>query len=203
MNILYSNEKNCTIFPKNSIISANRRLKNLRDIYKPTVPRSRPVTTEIKPPGFFTCKRRCDTCAHSSDTKFIQSPWDGRKWYIRQNLTCTTKNVIYIVYCKEHPRGMYVGSTTNLKLRWAGHKSDCKLGYTKKCSVAKHVKAVDHPTDPQVNFLGIVAIESVKNEEQLLARETWWQCHLGTIFEGLNIRRDLQSMVKFNNRIQF
>ena len=203
LNLLYSNDKNSLIFPRGSIISANRRRKNLRDIYKPTVPRPRSATTVLKPPGFYTCNKRCDTCAHSRDTKFIQSPWDGRKWYIKQNLTCTSKNVVYVVCCKEHPKAMYVGSSTNLKLRWAGHKSDSKLGYTKKCAVAKHVRAVNHPVDPQANFLEIIAIESVNEENQLLARETWWQCHLGTIFEGLNIRKDLQSMVRFKNRVQF
>ena len=98
---------------------------------------------------------------------------------------------------------MYVGSTKNLKLRWAGHKSDCKLGYTKKCAVSKHLRAEDHPVDAQLKFLDIIAIESVDNEKQLLARETWWQCHLGTIFDGLNIRKDLQSMIKFKNRVQY
>ena len=57
--------------------------------------------------------------------------------------------------------------------------------------------------DAQLKFLDIIAIESVDNEKQLLARETWWQCHLGTIFDGLNIRKDLQSMIKFKNRIQY
>ena len=98
---------------------------------------------------------------------------------------------------------MYVGSSINLKKRWAGHKSDCKLGHTKKCAVAKHIKADEHPVDAQFKFLEIIAIESVEDEKQLLARETWWQCHLGTIFEGINIRRDFQSMVKYNNRVQF
>ena len=72
-----------------------------------------------------------------------------------------------------------------------------------KCSVAKHVNAIPHPNDPQALFLQIFAIESVDHEDKLLSRETWWQCNLGTIFEGLNIRKDLQSMLKFKNRIQF
>ena len=204
LHLLHSNENNIAIFPNGSIISSNRRRKNLRDIYKPTVPRYGLITnTTPTDPGFFVCNRKCDTCAHSRDTKFIQSPWDGRKWYIRKNLTCTTKNVVYVLYCKEHPKAMYVGSTKNLKSRWAGHKSDCKLGYTKKCAVSKHIKADDHPVDAQLNFLQIIAIESVYDEQQLLARETWWQCHLGTIFDGLNIRKDLQSMIKFKNRIQY
>ena len=203
LHLLYSNVKNISIFPKGSIISSNRRRKNLRDIYKPTVPRSRPATNVPTVPGFFTCNSRCDTCFHSRDTTFIQSPWDGKKWYIRQNITCTTKNVIYVLCCKIHPKAMYIGSSINLKKRWAGHKSDCKLGQTKKCAVAKHIKADVHPVDAQFKFLEIIAIESVEDEKQLLARETWWQCHLGTIFEGINIRKDFQSMVKYNNRVQF
>ena len=81
--------------------------------------------------------------------------------------------------------------------------SNLEWPYTKKCAVSKHIKADDHPVDAQLNFLQIIAIESVNDEQKLLARETWWQCHLGTIFEGLNIRKDLQSMIKFKNRVQY
>ena len=190
---------------KTALCQQIEKEKNLRDIYKPTVPRidTRSVTNDDDEPGFFICNKKCDTCAHSVNTKFIQSPWDGRKWYIRQKINCTTKNVVYAIRCRLHPKAVYIGSTINLKTRWAGHKSDSKLNRSLKCAVAKHMKALEHPNDPQVNCLQIFAIEAVSDEEKLLSRETWWQCNLGTIFEGLNIRKDLQSMVKFQNRIQY
>ena len=84
-----------------------------------------------------------------------------------------------------------VGSTKNLKLRWANHKLDVKLKRVNKCSVAHHVHAMDHSNDITFSYLQIFAIEAVSDETCLLRRETWWQCNLGTIFKGLNVRKDI------------
>ena len=73
---------------------------------------------------FFVCNKKCDdTCAHSENTEFIQSPWDCRKWYIRQKIYFTTINVVlHAIRCYLHPKAVYIGSTTNLNTKWAGHR---------------------------------------------------------------------------------
>ena len=38
MSILYSKEENHCVFPKKLLISAERRRKNIGELYKPTVP---------------------------------------------------------------------------------------------------------------------------------------------------------------------
>ena len=108
--------------------------------------------------------------------------------------------MVYLIRCKFHKNACYVGSTKNLKLRWANHKSDAKLKRVNKCSVAHYVHAMDHPNDITFSYLQIFAIEAVSDEIYLVRRETWWQCNLGTIFKGLNVTKDIQSMMKSNIR---
>eukprot|EP00745_Piridium_sociabile_P017617 TRINITY_DN263_c0_g1_i8.p1 TRINITY_DN263_c0_g1~~TRINITY_DN263_c0_g1_i8.p1 ORF type:complete len:903 (+),score=84.50 TRINITY_DN263_c0_g1_i8:125-2833(+) len=204
LQILYSNEKNKDIFPIGLIISAEKKRKNLGQIFKPTVPKRFPKPVSHKKPGYFTCKTsRCDTCAHSSDLFEIRSPWDSRKWSIRKHLTCVSKFVIYIIKCKLHPDLWYVGSAKNLKLRWANHKSDCRLNKINKCTVAKHIFDIQHPVSKNLEYLEIHAIDSVNKESELLQKELFWQANLGTIFKGLNSRIDLHSMMIEKNRIRY
>ena len=203
LHLLYSDPENKKIFPPKSIISADRRRKNIGEIYKPTVPQRLVEHGPKTNPGFWRCTaKRCDTCAHSLDIQQFTSPWDGRTWKIRKTLTCTTKCVIYVIRCTIHRDAWYVGSSTNLKFRWAGHKSDVKLGKTQKCQVAQHMNSAKHPQTSDLHqFLEVFAVDTVKDEKQLGARETWWIANIGTIFRGLNVRMDLPTTQK--SRIQF
>ena len=201
LNLLYSNPTNETIFPKGSIIGADRRRTNLGELVKPTVPRRFPVHGPINKKGFVKCQKKCDTCRHSGDRDFFHSKWDGRKWYIREHIECTTPNVIYILECKIHPHFQYVGSSMDIKKRWANHKSDAKNGKINKCLTAKHVAEHDHPQDKEMSFLTITPIEIVKNINRMMDRELYWQANLGTFFTGGNLRKDIQTVNK--SRVQF
>jgi len=103
LHLLYSDNKNKKIFPEKMTISAERKRKNLGDIFKPTVPRRFPRHGPAEKPGFYTCSaNRCDTCLHSYDLKSFQCPWDGRNWVIKQHITCTyyPKRTVYsAVFC--------------------------------------------------------------------------------------------------------
>lgn len=202
IHLLYSNPINKTIFPPKSIIAANRRLTNIGEIYKPTIPRRFVKHGPNECPGFFKCSRKCDACKHAQNTNELVSPWDGRRWKIYGHLTCTTPNVIYVIKCSLHPDQWYVGSTVNLKARWANHKSDVNQSKNSKCMVAHHVNTCPHPKDSEVPFLSICPIEAVKGGDgQLLRRELFWQANLGSLFMGLNRRKDFNSCVK--ERIQY
>ena len=113
---------------------------------------------------FSWSNKRCDTCDNPVEITDFSSEWDQRKWKVRGHLTCSTPNVVYLIRCKFHKNACYVGSTKNLKLRWANHKLDVKLKRVNKCSVAHHVHAMDHPNDITVSYLQIFAIEAVSDE---------------------------------------
>ena len=148
--------------------------------------------------GFYKCSKKCDLCKHSGERKVIKSLWDGRSWVIRDQMNCNTKNVIYIVECDIHKKFMYVGSTVDLKKRWANHKSDSKLKKSKKCHVAKHFNEVDHPN---IDCIKITPIEIVRNINNMARRELYWQANLGTFEIGCNDRKDIPTVLK--NRIQY
>ena len=111
--------------------------------------------------------------------------------------------MIYLLRCKSHHTAVYIGSAKNLKARWANHKSDTNLKKTKKCQVAHHVCASPHHGGTDLACLEIFAIDAVNDEKQLGPREMWWQCNVGTLFVGLNSRKDFQSMLLYKNRILF
>ena len=196
MNILHSNKENESIFPASMLIAADRRRKNLGEFYKPSVPKRFDEQGHKQREGFVVCGKRCDTCRPSDNRKTIKSKWDGRTWHIRENITCDIPNVIYMMECKEHDDFLYVGSTTNLKKRWANHKSDAKNKKTTKCKVAYHVGSLKHSDDSNMSFLKITPIEIVRNERKLLERELFWQANLGTLQTGFNERKDFSRILK-------
>ena len=112
---------------------------------------------------------------HSKETTVLVSPWDGRHWTIKQHITCSSPNTVYVVMCEVHNE-WYVGSTTDLKARWRNHKSDAKLKKATKCGVADHVTKFKHPADPQLGFLTIVAIEAVKEKRDLIEKKDFFNC---------------------------
>jgi hypothetical protein len=201
LHLLHEDPQNKVFFPKTNVISADRKRKNLGAMFMPTLPKRQVAQDDCGTAGFFPCHHKCDTCEHSEETHSFTSPWDQRKWTIRQHISCTDTMVIYLMRCRIHPDLWYVGSTTNLKQRWRGHKSDVKLKRTQRCKVAHHVNSIDHPEDPQLRYLYIVPIEKVHREDRLLSREIYWQANLGTLQVGLNQRKDLNAALRC--RIQY
>ena len=77
----------------------------------------------------------------------LVSPWDGKHWPIKQSITCTTPNTIYVVMCTIH-NDWYVAATTNLRARRRSHQPNAKLKKATKCGVAYHVTRFPHPDGP-------------------------------------------------------
>ena len=54
--------------------------------------------------------------------------------------------------------------------------------------------------DPQLDFLTIVAVEAVREKRNLIVRENYWLFNLGTIFKGINSKKDLNSVLSSSSR---
>ena len=136
IHLLHANVVNRDIFPQRTIISADRKRK--KNSHKCTSLLFHRNTSSMGPRTdqflfvfvlffvLFSCKERCDTCRHSKETTVLVSPWDGRHWTIKQHITSSSPNTVYVVMCEVH-NDWYVGSTTDMKARWRNHKSGAKL----------------------------------------------------------------------------
>ena len=190
------------IFPRKSIIPAYRRTKNLKDILAPS--RFKNDSNPPPPPniahGCVKCNKRCDLCQHYfSQSEQFQSLATGRSYNIRQRLSCTSFNVVYLASCCKC-RLQYVGSTSNqFKVRFRNHKSDM-LHNKRSCEVAIHFNNTPH-TLSDFNF---IVIEKLMNthgdlDANLLKREAYWAAQLHTLQpHGLNKRCEFRSQHRIN-----
>ena len=107
------------------------------------------------------------------------------KFRIRRDSICSTKNVIYLAYCKKcHKQG--IGFCIEWKPRLRNYKSHIK-NKNPTCRILKHfIDECYHSNDP-FKYLGFLIIEVLNNAEYLsrndiesllLQKENFW---IGTL----------------------
>ena len=135
------------------------------------------------------------------DSKF-KSFSTGRTYRINQNLSCSSKNVVYLASCNKCNL-QYVGSTsTEFKVRFRNHKSSM-LTNKKTCELAVHFNCTQHVIS-EISFIIIEKINSQGDatyiDKLLLTREAYWTAQLCTLNpHGLNKRREFRS----KNRVRY
>ena len=204
LHLLHSSSHIKEIFPAKSIFPAYRRTKNLKETLAPSKFRSgMGHNLNIEEGGCSHCGKRCDLCKNVllQASKF-QSSATGRYYPIRQNLSCSSKNVIYLATCNKCNL-QYVGSTsTEFKVRFRNHKSSM-LNNRRTCELAAHFNSSEHDIS-QICFILIEQIRSFQNslhlDQLLLTREAYWTAaQLFTLNpHGLNKRREFRSKHRIN-----
>ena len=197
--LLRSSPELLEIFPSKSIFPAYRRTKNLKDILAPPkFCRNRGVDqAESETRGCFKCSSRCDLCKNFliQDSNF-KSFSTGRTYRINQNLSCSSKNVVYLASCNKCNL-QYVGSTsTEFKVRFRNHKSSM-LTNQKRCELAVHFNCTQHVIS-EISFIVIEKITSQGDatyiDKLLLTREAYWTAQFCTLNpHGLNKRCEFRS----------
>ncbi len=116
-NILQSNDKLKQIFPEPPLISY-RRPKNIRDIVvRAKLPPSNDQNDTDSLPGSSPCQsKRCKNCTHMKETNFFKSSITNQRFEIRQTITCSTSNAIYLIECSIC-NVQYVGETSKKNTR--------------------------------------------------------------------------------------
>ena len=110
--------------------------------------------------------KKCDSCNNFVDeTSFVISKATGRKYWIRRDSTCTTKNVIYLAYCTKCGK-QGTGSTVFWKPRLSNYKSHIKQS-VHSCKIVKHF--IEKCNDPIVPFkyLRFLILDVLTNTESL------------------------------------
>ena len=184
------------LFPKGSVITANKRENNLKNL----LVRSNPYimkneTNDEK--GYIKCNRKsCDSCDNYVDeTSNIECHATKRKFKIRKESSCTTNNVIYVAYCKNCGK-QGVGSTICWKKRLSNYKSHIKKKIP-SCRIVKHF--INDCPDETVSNIRFIIVDVVNNteclseeklEQLLLEKEKFWIGTLVTQHQGLNGSHD-------------
>ena len=111
-----------TVFFQHLPVVAFRRSLNLRDLLVTAKLSSYSAKPQL-PSGSFRCDRNCATCpyiSHRLTTYTFFSTGETRP--IKSNLTCHTKNIIYIIQCNRCNL-QYIGETKRrLKDRFNEHR---------------------------------------------------------------------------------
>ncbi|KAL8596200.1 hypothetical protein ACOMHN_021240 [Nucella lapillus] len=114
----------------------------------------------------------CIICTnHLVETKIFHSDTIGETFRLRHRVSCTTKNIIYMLFCDKCAHVQYVGETKNmLKTRFYLHRSH--IGKNVGTLVTRHFNLPNHT----VNNMRCLPIERVYTDSlrYCRARENFW-----------------------------
>jgi len=141
------------------------------------------------------------------DTKFRNFA-TGRLYKINQQLSCTSKNVIYLAAC-DKCKNQYVGSTsTEFKVRFRNDESSM-LNNKRTCELVVHYNSFER----QICQISFIVIEQIVNhrsgihlQQLILTRDAYWTLPLFSLHpHGLNKRWEIKSKnhICYNRLISF
>ena len=184
-----------SILPDGSILVANKRCQNLKDLLVRGDPYNiKHDLTAFVPHQYKNCRKKCDSCDNFVGSQsYVTSNVTGKKYYICRDSTCSTPNVVYLAYCKKRKK-QGVGFTISWKPRLRNYKSYIKKNVG-SCKIVAHF--IDACCDEKIllKYLAFVIIEVVNNtsgltsnqiENRLLEKEEFWIGTLVTQQQGLN-----------------
>ena len=199
IHLLQNNDRLKEIFPEGTLLVANKREKNLQELLMRSDPYNVKADHQTQEPqGYHRCSYvNCDSCKNFVDeTTYVTCHATGRKYQIRRETSCSSRNVIYVAYCiKCKKQG--VGSTIAWKPRLSNYKSHIKK---KKptCRTVRHF--IEDCNDNGFNNLRFILVDQLNNvdglttdeiDELLLQKEKFWIRTLITQHHGFNSKHDL------------
>ena len=156
------------------------------------------LTADLSGMGYKFCQQICDSCsAFVMESNTIKCTATGKVFWIRRELSCETKNVVYVAMCTLCLK-QGVGSTTVWKPRLRNYKSHIKNGI-ETCGIAKHF--INHcvDIDDPCGYLVFYIVDCLDNtdnlsseeiDDLLLEKEKFWIGALVTQHQGMNCSHD-------------
>ena len=190
-NLLLSSNRCKKVFQHLPVV-AFRRSPNLRDLLVTAKLSSNSANPQL-PPGSFRCGKNCATCpyiSHGLTTYTFFST--GETLPIKSNLTCDTKNLIYIIQCNRCNL-QYIGETKRrLKDRFNEHRRtiDNPNAKSEPTTAAKHFLSSPNHT---ANDMQLIAIDKIfSNPDSIRKAREAFLIQKGRTMnpDGLNIREE-------------
>ena len=148
-NILSLDGELTKVIPKDSIFVSYRSPRNIKDLLISSKLKNYDQHTEHIENGCFKCNK-CYLCRHYlQETNTFTSYHTNQVFDIRQNITCNTKNVIYLIECILHQCSNVGYMTNNMKMRFSNNKSHVKKKNA-TCEICAHLITENH----DINFYG-------------------------------------------------
>ena len=122
-------------------------------------------------PGCHKCGKNCHACKILSEGRYFVSTNTGKKYSVRQRVSCDSSFIVYLGTCKKC-KGQYIGKSTQpFKRRHSGHKQEIKnlIG-----GLGHHYGG---PRGCGYENISMKIIEKIEegNHSQLAKREVYWQ----------------------------
>lgn len=132
---------------------------------------------------------KCKACQHILEGSTFSSSNTGKKFNLKQNITCKSKNLIYLVTCNKCSK-QYVGQTSRILAERIANHLSC-IRKHKSNPVALHFNLPNH----SINNFKIQGIDSINSKNNatdiLLKKESYWQDKLDTVYPaGINHLND-------------
>ena len=136
LNQLRMSERLENLLKETKLIKSKRQPKNLKKLLTSAKFESE---NNLVTEGVSKCKnKRCKICDIIIEGKHFMFKHSGSYFEIKRNLTCTSKNVVYVLQC-DKCKEEYIGSTKQLNQRISLHKSNIKLPQNRILFVSKHI----------------------------------------------------------------
>jgi hypothetical protein len=153
--LLKTNEDTKEIFAKKNIRKCTRQPNNLKKIITKAE-----FKETMKPPTVSKCNRpKCKTCINIivGETFTFEN---GNKIQINDEMTCTSRNLIYVLSCSNCNKN-YVGETSDkLSMRMNVHRQQIKDVNLRHLYVSKHIaNCCQNNTDPNFTVMPILKIK--------------------------------------------
>ena len=166
-------------------VVGERKALSLRQALMPT---NLPDKPDPRPPGNHTCgATRCVMCRkHLVTDNHFTSHQTGETFSHRHAFSCTSSNIIYVLWCNKCQHSQYVGETQNsIKKRFYKHYEDIRGD--SGTLVTQHFNQADHGL-PDLKCMVIEQILSPAADVRgRRRREYFWMTKLRTIYPlGLN-----------------
>ena len=137
--ILMHSDRMAQVSPLPPILG-ERNCRNIKSILMPSIVPPRADQN----PGCNKCNRsRCIICEnHLISTKTFSSHVTKETFTIRNELSCESRNVIYLLFCDQCHNSQYTGETVYMKDRFYQHRSDTKLNSGTLVTIHFHKKDI-------------------------------------------------------------
>ena len=136
LNQLRMSERMENILNETKLVKSKRQPKNLKKIL--TCAKFE-MNDDSTLEGVSRCKnKRCKICDILIEGRNFKFKHSASNFEIKRNLTCTSKNVVYVLQC-DNCKEEYIGSTKQLNHRISLHKSNIKLPQNRILFVSRHI----------------------------------------------------------------